>query len=366
MKFELTREALLKPLQQVIGAVERRQTVPALANVLLCASERGLEMTATDLEVELRATAAVEPERAGETSVAARKVLDICRTLPTGAMIRMEVTGEQLEVRSGRSRFVLATLPAQEFPRVDEVHGQVEFEIPQRELKNAIERIAFAMAQQDVRYYLNGLLFELAGDRLRSVATDGHRLSLCETPAALPGGEGMQVIVPRKGVNELGRLLGDDEEPATVRVGTNHIQVLMAGLRFTSKLIDGRFPDYNRVVPESTARTLKVDREILRQALARTSILSNEKYKGVRLTMDEGLLRMQSHNPDQEEAEEELEVEFTGEPLEIGFNVMYLLDILGSLTGDQVRIGFNDANSSCLVTDVSGTDTRHVVMPMRL
>jgi len=366
MKLEIPRETLLKPLQQVIGAVEKRQTLPALANVLLCAEEGALRLTATDLEVELRAEIQLEVEQTGETTVNARKLLDICRTLPAGASIRLAQNGEQVEVRSGRSRFTLASLPASEFPRVDDVQAQVEFEIPQRDLKHGIDRIAFAMAQQDVRYYLNGLLFELAGDRLRTVATDGHRLSMCESPAALPGGEGLQVIVPRKGVQELARLLADDEEPARIRLGTSHLQVTLAGLRFTSKLIDGRFPDYNRVVPQETSRTLTVERETLRQALARTAILSNEKYKGVRLGMEEGLLRIQTHNPDQEEAEEEVEVEFVGEPLEIGFNVVYLLDILGSLEGEQVRVGFNDSNSSCLVTEADSDAARHVVMPMRL
>lgn len=366
MKIKIGREALLKPLQQVIGAVERRQTLPALANVLLSVDENGLELTATDLEVELRAGTQVELERSGETTVSARKLLDICRTLPAGAEVQLELDGEKVHLRSGRSRFTLATLPAAEFPRVDDIQPQVEFELPQRDLKQAIDRIAFAMAQQDVRYYLNGLLFEPAGDRLRTVATDGHRLSMCEVPAALPAAEGMQVIVPRKGVTELARLLGDEETPAGLRVGSNHIQVTMAGLRFTSKLIDGRFPDYNRVVPEQTSRTLRVEREALRQALARTAILSNEKYKGVRLSMAGDTLRIQTHNPDQEEAEEELEVSFEGEELEIGFNVVYLLDILGSLEGDEVRIGFNDPGSSCLVVDPSSEQARHVVMPMRL
>lgn len=366
MKLEISRESLLKPLQQVIGAVERRQTLPALANVLLNADDTGLQLTATDLEVELRADVGAEIERGGETTVSARKLLDICRTLPAGAAIDLELKGEQIELRSGRSRFVLATLPAAEFPRVDDIQAQVEFELPQGDLKRGIDRIGFAMAQQDVRYYLNGLLFELAGDRLRTVATDGHRLSVCESPAALPGSEGLQVIVPRKGVHELARLLEEGETSAQLRLGANHVQVSMPGLRFTSKLIDGRFPDYNRVVPQETSRTLQVEREALRQALARTAILSNEKYKGVRLAMSEGMLRIRTHNPDQEEAEEELEVTYEGEPLEIGFNVVYLLDILGSLEGEQVRIGFNDANSSCLVTDAASEQARHVVMPMRL
>jgi len=366
MKVEIARETLLKPLQQVIGAVERRQTLPALANVLIAAEGEAVSLTATDLEIELRASTPATVARAGETTVTARKLLDICRSLPAGAVLTLDLDGERMHLRSGRSRFTLATLPASEFPRVDEVQARVEFDMPQDDLRGAIERIAFAMAQQDVRYYLNGLLFELAGDRLRTVATDGHRLSMCESPAALPAADEVQVIVPRKGVNELARLLDADESSCAVRIATNHVQIATGSLRFTSKLIDGRFPDYTRVVPTESTRTLRVDRETLRQALTRASILSNEKYKGVRLGMSGDTLRIQTHNPDQEEAEEELEVDFNGEDLEIGFNVVYLLDILGHLEGESVRIDFNDANSSCLVTDPESERARHVVMPMRL
>lgn len=367
MKLELARESLLKPLQQVIGAVERRQTMPALGNVLLSAGDHGLQLTATDLEVELRATIEPAIEQAGETTVSARKLLDICRTLPQGADISLEVDGERVRVRSGRSRFTLATLPPGEFPLVEELQGQVELTLPQADLRRAIETIAFAMAQQDVRYYLNGMLLELADNRLRTVATDGHRLSLCEMDASLPEMEAQQVIVPRKGIHELTRLLDPEaEEPARIRLGTTHIQVLLPGLRFTSKLIDGRFPDYSRVVPEQGTNVLSADRETLRQALARISILSNEKFKGVRLVMSDAGLRIQTNNPEQEEAEEEVEAQYEGEPLEIGFNVVYLLDILASLESDEVRIQFNDSNSSCLVTDSGPTQCRHVVMPMRL
>ena len=367
MKLEIAREELLKPLQQVMGAVERRQTIAALANVLIRAGEDGLELTATDLELELRAAMPIEVERGGETTVSARKLLEICRTLPSGAKVILELDDERVMLRSGRSRFTLATLPAGDFPLIEDVQGQVEFSVPQSELKHSIERIGFAMAQQDVRYYLNGMLVELAGDRLRTVATDGHRLSLCEVTAELPETEGQQVIIPRKGVNELARLLdGDSQEAVTVRIGGSHVQVRLPGLRFTSKLIDGRFPDYTRVVPDGGDKELRADREALRQALARTSILSNEKYRGVRLAMSEDGLRIQTHNPDHEEAEEEVEVAFQGDPLEIGFNVTYLLDILGSLEGDEVLVQFSDANSSCLVSDPASGACRHVVMPMRL
>lgn len=367
MELEFAREDLLRPLQQVIGAVERRQTMPALGNVLLSAGEHGLQVTATDLEVELRATIGLEVAREGETTVSARKLLDICRNLPPGASLTLKQEGERVQVRSGRSRFTLATLPPGEFPLVDELQGGVELGLPQADLRRAIDRIAFAMAQQDVRYYLNGMLIELGENRLRTVATDGHRLSLSETDADLPEIQEQQVIVPRKGVHELVRLLEPEaEEPARIRLGATHIQVTLPGLRFTSKLIDGRFPDYGRVVPEQGSNVLRAGRETLRQALTRISILSNEKFKGVRLAMGEAGLRIQTNNPEQEEAEEELEVEYQGEPLEIGFNVVYLLDILASLESDQVRIEFNDSNSSCLVTDGDSKQYRHVVMPMRL
>ncbi|MDZ7828294.1 MAG: DNA polymerase III subunit beta [Halofilum sp. (in: g-proteobacteria)] len=366
MKFELARETLLKPLQQVIGAVERRQTMPALGNVLLSAGEHGLQVTATDLEVELRATIELEPEQPGETTVSARKLLDICRNLPQGASLRIELDGERMQVRSGRSRFTLATLPSGEFPVVDELDSPVEVALPQADLRRAIEKIGFAMAQQDVRYYLNGMLLELENNRLRSVATDGHRLSLCEIDAELPEVE-QQVIVPRKGINELVRLLDpESDEPARVRLGSTHIQVTLPGLRFTSKLIDGRFPDYGRVVPQEGSNVLEADRETLRQSLARISILSNEKFKGVRLVMSDDALKVQTNNPEQEEAEEEVEVGYKGDPLEIGFNVVYLLDILASLDSDAVRIEFGDSNSSCLVTESGSSQCRHVVMPMRL
>lgn len=367
MELQLAREDLLRPLQQVIGAVERRQTMPALGNVLLSAGEHGLQVTATDLEVELRATIEPEVARQGETTVSARKLLDICRNLPQGASLTLKQDGERVQVRSGRSRFTLATLPPGEFPLVDELQGGVELGLPQADLRRAIDRIAFAMAQQDVRYYLNGMLIELGENRLRTVATDGHRLSLSETDAELPEIQEQQVIVPRKGVHELVRLLEPEaEQPARIRLGATHIQVALPGLRFTSKLIDGRFPDYGRVVPEQGSNVLRADRETLRHALARISILSNEKFKGVRLVMGEEGLRIQTNNPEQEEAEEEVEVEYQGDPLEIGFNVVYLMDILASLESDQVRIEFNDSNSSCLVTDGDSKQYRHVVMPMRL
>lgn len=366
MKFKIQREAFLKPLQQIIGVVERRQTLPVLGNILVQANAQGLTLTATDLEVELVAQVPLDVEDGGETTLPARKLLDICRTLPDGAMLEINVDQERASVRSGKSRFTLATLPASDFPVVEELRSVQAFRFPQKELKELIERTHFCMAQQDVRYYLNGLMLELDKKGIRSVATDGHRLAMCELAAKTGVGETQQVIVPRKGVQELMRLLESDEGEVEIQLGTNHIRVGSADIRFTSKLIDGRFPDYKRVLPKGGDKVIQAERGVLRQALARTSILSNEKYRGIRLTLDDNVLRIQAHNPEQEEAEEELEIQYGGEPLEIGFNVTYLLDALGALPGEDVRIQLSDANSSCLIEEGASGHCKYVVMPMRL
>lgn len=365
MKFSAEREVLLKPLQAVIGVVERRQTMPILANVLIGARDGQLSITATDLEVELVASTSLDVDTAGEVTVPGRKLLDICRALPEGAKVAFSVSGDKATVRSGRSKFTLATLPAAEFPSVDEITTEDRIEVDQGTLARLLERTHFSMAQQDVRYYLNGLLVETGDGALRAVATDGHRLALCE--AGLDGGSGAtkQVIVPRKGVLELQRLLGE-EGGVTVALSSNHIRIELDGIRFTSKLIDGRFPEYDRVIPKNPGNELTADRGVLRGALQRTAILSNEKYRGIRLVLRDGGLVLQAHNPEQEEAEEEVEVEYKGDDLEIGFNVNYLLDALGAIDGDTVTVGFMDANSSCLVRDTSNDDCKYVVMPMRL
>ncbi|MFN2309643.1 MAG: DNA polymerase III subunit beta [Gammaproteobacteria bacterium] len=366
MKFKIPREAFLKPLQQLIGVVERRQTLPVLGNILIQADAHGLTLTATDLEVELVARLELETDGIGETTLPARKLLDICRTLPEGATLEIKVADERATVRSGKSRFTLATLPAADFPVVDELHNVQVFRFPQKYLKELIERTHFCMAQQDVRYYLNGLMLELDDNGIRSVATDGHRLAMCELAAktGVPGGQ--QVIVPRKGVQELIRLLEGDEGEVEIQLGSNHIRIGAADIRLTSKLIDGKFPDYKRVLPKGGDKIIQADRGSLRQALARTSILSNEKYRGVRLTLAKDALRIQAHNPEQEEAEEELEIQYDGEPLEIGFNVVYLLDALAALPGDTVRVQLSDSNSSCLIDEGASGHCKYVVMPMRL
>jgi DNA polymerase-3 subunit beta len=367
MKFTVQRETLLKPLQLVSGVVERRQTLPVLSNVLLAASGNRISLTATDLEVELVANLELEVEATGEITVPARKLLDICRTLPEGARVEVSVGSNKVQLKSGRSRFSLSTLPASEFPTVEEVSPVRSFAVSQGALKTLIERTQFAMAQQDVRYYLNGLMLEMGTEQLRGVATDGHRLALCELQAQVGGEEAQQVIVPRKGIQELARLLDESsEQVASVQVGTNHIRIELPELRFTSKLIDGRFPNYERVVPQNATLEVNAQRDALKQALVRTSILSNEKYRGVRLQLDNQRLRLLAHNPEQEEAEEELEVEYEGPELEIGFNVTYLLDALNAVSGPRVQLWLTDANSSCLIKDPESADCKYVIMPMRL
>ncbi len=366
MKFTIQREAFLKPLQQVIGVVERRQTLPVLGNVLVNAGKKLVKLTATDLEVELQAQVNVAVTEPGDITLPARKLLDICRTLPDEAELDISVKNDRAVVRSGKSRFTLATLPAGEFPLIDKIKSANRISLPQSELLRLIERTSFAMAQQDVRYYLNGLMLEPAAGVLRAVATDGHRLALCEIEADTGEAGEQQVIVPRKGVQELQRLLEDADSAAQVEIGSNHIRITTDELRFTSKLIDGRFPDYQRVIPKKVEKQLVVDRELLRQALTRTSILSNEKYRGIRLDVSKNIIKIQAHNPEQEEAVEEIDARYDDENLIVGFNVTYLLDVLNVLGQTEVEIFLNDANSSALIQQPGAGACRYVVMPMRL
>lgn len=365
MKFSAAREVLLKPLQAVIGVVERRQTMPILSNVLLIAQDGQLSVTATDLEVELVAQAEVEVENGGEITVSGRKLLDICKALPEGSDIHISLSGEKLSVRAGRSKFNLATLPAAEFPVVEDIKAGQTISVSQEALGHLIEKTHFSMAQQDVRYYLNGMLLETSGQHLRAVATDGHRLALCQVELDGADLEEQQVIVPRKGVLELQRLMSGEGD-LNIELGSNHIRIQLEGIRFTSKLIDGKFPEYDRVIPKESANELKANRSEFRDALQRTAILSNEKYRGIRLVIRDSGVILQAHNPEQEEAEEELEVEYSGEDIEIGFNVNYLLDALGAVEGDIVTLSVQDSNSSCLIRQPGNEDSTFVVMPMRL
>jgi DNA polymerase-3 subunit beta len=366
MRFSLQREVFLKPLAQVVNVVERRQTLPVLANFLVQVRDGQLSLTGTDLEVEMIARSAVDDAKDGEVTIPARKLFEIVRALPDGSQVMVSQTGDKVTVQAGRSRFTLATLPANDFPSVDEVEATERVNVPEAVLKELIERTAFAMAQQDVRYYLNGLLFDLRDKTLRCVATDGHRLALCEATLETPVGTKRQIIVPRKGVTELQRLLEGGDRVLELEVGRSHIRVKRDDVSFTSKLIDGRFPDYEAVIPIGADREVKLDREVLRAALQRAAILSNEKYRGVRVEVSPNLLKINAHNPEQEEAQEEVEAETKVNDLAIGFNVNYLLDALSALRDEHVVIQLRDANSSALVREASSEKSRHVVMPLRL
>jgi len=365
MKVSAPRESLLGPIQSVIGVVERRQTMPVLANVLLVARADRLTVTGTDLEVELVASGAVSVQQPGEVTVPGRKLLEILRTLPEKASVSLVREAERVVIKAGRSRFTLSSLPASEFPVIDEINGQQTLRVTREAVAKLIDKTSFAMAQQDVRYYLNGTLLETSGGTLRAVATDGHRLSLAETQLAAAATQNQQVILPRKGVLELQRILGGEGE-IELAIGTNHLRVQIGDVRFTSKLIDGKFPEYGRVIPAKPPHVMSAPRDLLKQALQRTSILSNEKYRGVRLSFAANTLTIQAHNPEQEEAEDQIEVAYSGAELEIGFNVTYLLDALAAVDADTVEVAITDSNSSCLIRAPGDTAVKFVVMPMRL
>ncbi|MGD8483374.1 MAG: DNA polymerase III subunit beta [Thioalkalispiraceae bacterium] len=366
MKISTLREHILQPLQTVSSVVERRQTLPVLSNVLLSVNNGKLTLTGTDLEVEMVAQLDIEHEGDGEITLPARKFVDICRALPENAKLDINIEDDKALIRSGRSRFTLSTLAAAEFPNIEPIASPFEFNISQQDLKKLIEQTQFCMAQQDVRYYLNGLMFELSNDKIKAVATDGHRLALCEIETSVAISDPRQVIVPRKGITELARLLEDSESMARIQLGENHIRIDLPSISFTSKLIDGKFPDYQQVIPANSDKTVECDRELLHQAFHRAAVLSNEKYRGMRVNLAPDLLKATVHNPEQEEAEEEVEVSYSGPEFEIGFNVSYFLDALSAVKSDKVTILLTDSNHSCLVHGSDDSNSRYVIMPMRL
>ena len=368
MKFTVKRDALLGPLQLVTGVVERRQTLPVLANILMVLTEDNLSVTGTDLEVEivgrLPLESVIEP---GEITVPARKLVDICRSLPDAAVIEITLDESQrLHIKSGRSRFTLSTLPANDFPSTDISEGDIQFTCAQALIKRLIDRTSFAMAQQDVRYYLNGMLWEAENNLLRCVATDGHRLAMCTKELDIQVPAKVQSILPRKGIVELSRLLKEESASVTVTLGTHHVRLQTTDYTLTSKLVDGKFPDYERVLPKGGNNILLGNRDELKQAFGRTSILSNEKYRGVRLSLEEGLLNIVANNPEQEEAEEQVVVDYSGDNIEIGFNVSYLQDITNVLSSENLKLTLSDANNSALLEEPETGDSAYVVMPMRL
>ena len=369
MKLVLAkRDDLLRPLQAVSGIVEKRHTLPILSNVLFECSGNRLQLLATDLEIQV-STSFEYPQKGGDNyqvTVSARKLQDILRALPEEADVVLEAQNNRMQVRSGKSRFNLQTLPAADFPKLAAAGGKsVSFKLPQKDLRSLLLRVQYAMAQQDIRYYLNGMLIVLEADTLKVVATDGHRLAYASKVLGQKVGQ-QEVILPRKAVQELAKLLSDGDGEVTVDVGANQVKFTMDGVDLITKVVDGKFPDYTRVIPVNYEKQFTVQRIELQQALQRVAILSNEKFKGVRWTLTEGQLRIACTNTEQEEAFEEMELDYHGDALDIGFNVTYLLDVLNNLGNEKVTCSFGDANSSVLVTIAEDSAFRYVVMPMRI
>jgi len=363
---QIARDALLRPLQAVSGIVERRHTLPILANVLIEHRDGKLFVTATDLEMQITAVSDLPGKDGQATTVGARKLQDLLRALPDDVNVNVDAAGGKMTVRAGRSRFNLQTLAASDYPRINVGQEQLQtLSLPQRDFRSLIKLAEFAMAQQDIRYYLNGMLLVADGATLQAVATDGHRLSWASL--AIDGNFSRQeVILPRKTVLELSKLLDDSDAPVTIDILANQARFRFGSVELVSKVVDGKFPDYNRVIPTGHGKKIQLDRAVLLSALQRAAILSNEKFRGVRLVLGDEQLRIICTNSEQEEAEEELPVAYTGEGLDIGFNITYLLDVLANVTSERVDFAFGDANSSALVTLPDRDDYKYVVMPMRI
>jgi DNA polymerase-3 subunit beta len=361
-----TRDALLAPLQSVSGIVEKRHTLPILSNVLIEKHGEALTLLATDIEIQIKTTTTGNGGEDLAITVGARKLQDILRALPEGSPVSLSLDDKRLTLKAGKSRFQLQTLPAADYPRltVTEAEG-LSFTIPQRAFKRQLALVQYAMAQQDIRYYLNGLLLVAIGHELRMVATDGHRLAFGSgaIDAEVPKTE---VILPRKTVLELARQLADSDDPLEITIAGNQVVFRFGPIELISKLIDGKFPDYERVIPQHHPKLLTLDRLVLLASLQRAAILSNEKFRGVRLVLSDGSLKIISSNAEQEEAQEELELDYAGDTLDIGFNVTYLLDVLNNVSNESVEWRFNDGNSSALVTLPGNERFKYVVMPMRI
>jgi DNA polymerase-3 subunit beta len=366
--FKISREALLDPLQSVSGIIERRHTLPILSNVMLARTDDRVEFVATDIEIEITASTQIAGQ--GEekrTTVGARKLLDILRALPEGSEVALSLQEKRLQLKSGKSRFNLQTLPSEDFPRLAAAEGEVtKFSVPQKLLKTQLGLVQYAMAQQDIRYYLNGLLMVVEDNLLKLVATDGHRLAFASREIGINGVAHQEVILPRKTILELSKLLRDTDEPVVIEVSASQVRFAFGSVVLVSKLVDGKFPDYSRVIPKSQPKLLRLDRVTLLQALQRAAILTSDKFRGVRWVLSDGSLKIICSNTEQEEAQEELDVDYRGDSLDIGFNVGYLLDVLNHLDVTEVLCGLGDANSSALITVPDKGDFKYVVMPMRI
>jgi DNA polymerase-3 subunit beta len=366
--IKIKRESLLAPLQSVSGIIERRHTLPILSNVLISRSDANIQFVATDIEIEITTNAAAdEPGEVKATTVGARKLLDILRALPEGAEVTLALQEKKLQVKSGKSRFNLQTLAAEDFPRLASTDdASVKLVVPQKLLKSLLGLVQYAMAQQDIRYYLNGLLMVIEEGFLKLVATDGHRLAYVSRETGFKELPKQEAILPRKTILELSKLLNDSDDPVTIELSASQAKFSFGEILMVSKLVDGKFPDYTRVIPQNQSKKLKLDRVGLLRSLQRAAILTNDKFRGVRWILGDGSLKISCSNTEQEEAQEEIDVDYKGEALDIGFNVNYILDVLNNLDVQEIECGLGDANSSALFTVPGQSDFMYVVMPMRI
>ena len=366
MKLNIIKENLLDPLQRVFGVIERRQTLPILSNVYLSMNDGRLKFTGTDLEVQISAESKIESNENLKSTIPARKFLDICRSLPDHAEINLSFDNGVLKIKSGKSRFTLRTLPADEYPLFDESNYSDQINLPQSILLKAFSKTIFCMAQQDVRYYLNGLMMELVNGELQTVASDGHRLALSKNKIDNETKSINQVIIPRKAAQELLRLIDKFDGDIDIKIAKNSIKFNVGDVQLNAKLIDGRFPDFKNVVPTETKHSFNIDKLSFKSALSRVSILSNEKYKGIRLDLAKQRMLINANNPEQDEAEEEVVINYDGDEMSMGFNSSYLMDALNVIDSESVQVSFTDTNSSCLLENPDDKSSRFIIMPMRI
>ncbi|WP_349431930.1 DNA polymerase III subunit beta [Methylomarinum sp. Ch1-1] len=366
MKFIINRDQLLTPLQQIVSVIEKRQTMPILSNVLLDVTENQLVLTGTDLEIQIIVKINLNVEQPGTITVPARKFLDICRLLPNDAEIKIEYKDDKVKVTSGRGRFLLTTLPAENYPEFNESEFENHFTINAGKLKKALDKTIFCMANQDVRYYLNGLLLHVSNSQIKLVASDGHRLSIYQDDIGVSTGYEERIIVPRKGVQELSRLLSDSDAELNIQFSNNNIRIFYQDLVFSAKLVDAKYPDFGRVFDQPFHNPILIQKQILKDALTRVAVLSNEKFKGVTLDISENLLKISTHNPEHDEAEEELVMQYQGESLTISFNSQYLLDAVSNLDSEMAVLSIASNASSCFIEEPEQPLFKFIVMPMRL
>jgi len=366
MNFIINREQLLSPLQQIVSVIEKRQTMAILSNVLIVVSEDSLVLTGTDLEIQLIAKINLESSEPGQITVPARKFLDIIRLLPNEAEIKIELKDGKVKVTSGRSRFSLTTLDADNYPEFSEAELENQFVINAGQFKKSLDKTVFCMANQDIRYYLNGLLLHISNSKLKLVASDGHRLSIYEDNIGSSTGYEARIILPRKGVLELSRLLDDDDAELNIQFSTSNIRIYIKELTFSAKLVDSKYPDFSKVFDQPFFNQIHIQRQLLKDALTRVAILANEKFKGITLDISNDLLKLSSHNPEHDEANEELIIEYQGEPLSIAFNSQYLLDAVSNLDSELAVLTIASNASSCFIEEPEQQPYKFIVMPMRL